>query len=774
MPQLTRAPLAEKSIPQEIIGNDTRAQATENRRRITSHLDFLKATKTALPADPTQPSRLGTANVAREAGVSLGILRPGHPLRVKVTEMISELGLAIIYIPPARDCLTVEKYHTLFRVLAPAEAQKAGIKTEAMTGFVDKLFNLIRYRIQNSNASLVAPIIAELREESITGLLDQPSHIILIIKNFENWIAQSAEPGKSFTRETLSAIAFQDLLRLGMENTGLSQSQAAKIASVRQSSVHKWLHDQRSPNQRSYKGLRHLSEHFGFPKNALIDSITRSRGGDGFRFRLDDFPPEYRGKSAKRLRNAVGSRLTDDDFQLSTETFREHLKNICVDTQNAFKNDLARKQMRNANRIVQDLFSETLIAELLAYCHDLSDRGRSKTTQNSYSNHLRGFFSFALSSNAPVHIRLDPAQSSIIHAASRALWDAYFVHLTNIGRSYMGQDFRISRAVADRMTAVAALFREDGYIDRTETLFSSLETLSSDFSPKRKTTLWHTFSGDVKLEAIYQNLNKFRKIWVKDRSKPPVSGREEIADLLSRKDPMIAITKILSYLHQQKAGIRKWKINNGSRQLNHHYATILRKIVLIHLLSQTALRIGMIPLLTVGRPGDHLQWPVDKKPRLIIPSNLFKNGTSDVFKSGPYQRDLEDRENCYADLKEYLDFARPRLLDGSVNNHLFLSWSKKMGGQTVSHQVTGVEITNFTANAIGINAPAEQRLIRVNHLRPHHFRDILATSVLRKTNRNFALAGDAIHVTEETARLYYAYDTVEQRRPELQKIMANL
>jgi integrase len=182
----------------------------------------------------------------------------------------------------------------------------------------------------------------------------------------------------------------------------------------------------------------------------------------------------------------------------------------------------------------------------------------------------------------------------------------------------------------------------------------------------------------------------------------------------------------------------------------------------------------MVPLITVGKPGCHLNWTKDGKLRLTIPAELFKNGTSEVFKSGPYVRDLVDREGFHADLKEYLDLARPRLLDGKTDDHLFLSWSAKNGGGAVSSQVTRNELTEITAGAIGINAPSEKRLIRENHLRPHHFRDILATSVLRKTNRNFALAGDAIHVTEETARQYYAYDTVEQRRPELQRILAGI
>jgi|GEM_PF-4616770 len=774
MPPATRPPLPSKSIPDAIVGNDTRAQAIENQRRIAEYLDFLDTNKKALPADRNRPNRLSTAQVAQEAGVSLGVLRPGHALRVKVEEAIPILGLAVIHVPPARDRMTVGQCHDLFRSLAPAEAKKLGFKSEAMTKFVDELFELIRRRAKDGNDAPDQTSIDALRKDAEEKLLDLPDQVLHIIENFHDWVAQSADLGASFTQEALTAMSFHDLLSLGMENFGLSQSQAAEIAGIPQPALHKWLHENRFPNRRNFQGLRRLAEHFGFPSEALIASITRSHGGSGYHFRQDDFPPEYRGKGSKRVRDAVKSRLTDEDFQLSSEAFRSRISSLCSDISGAFEGDRARKRMRDANRIARESFPEALVEQLTEYIDDLNARGRAKATQTSYCNHLEGFFNFALSSNAPPDLRLKPETVSLLHAGSRALWEAYFTHLTDIGRAIMGAKFCISRAIVDRMTAVAAMFAEDGFIDRHPTFLSNLQALTVVHCPKRTTQLWADLSADQKLEAVHLDLQKFRKTWIKGRSQAPVNGRSQIADLLAMDNPLEAVTQILKYLRDRKAKLRKWETGQEGKRLNYHYATALRKIVLVHFLGQTALRVGMVPLITVGKSNCHLRWAAGGKPELTIPAELFKNGTSEVFKTGPYHRKLTDRDGFYADLDEYLKLARPRFLDGKDDNHLFLTRSYKEGGQPVSDQVTRHEIAEFTAEAIGINAPAGRRLIKINHLRPHHFRDILATAVLRKSNRNFALAGDAIHVTEETARQYYAYDTVEQRRPDLDAILENL
>ena len=468
-------------------------------------------------------------------------------------------------------------------------------------------------------------------------------------------------------------------------------------------------------------------------------------------------------------------RLADEDFQLSTEAFRSRISSLCREIEGAFARDLARKRMRDANRITRNRFSNALIKQISDYYDDLHHRGRSKATRDSYRNHFEGFFSFALSDVAPASLRLENETVSLIHAGSRPLWDAFFTHLQNIGRTHTNDpQFRINRAIVERMTAVSALFVEDGFVERNPELLAHLQTFPDVHRPKRTLQLWGELTDEQKLEIIYLDLKKFRKQWVKGKSSLPSNGRSEIADLLAMDNPMDAVSQILLHLRDAKAKVRKWETGQEGKRLNHYYATALRKIVLVHFLRQTALRLAMVPQITVGQAGCHLKWNDGHKPELNIPSDLFKNGTSEVFKTGPYYRELNDREGFYDDLKEYLQLARPRLLDGKASNHLFLSGSPQKGGGPVSAAVMRNEITSFTADAIGINAPPERRLIKANHLRPHHFRDILATAVLRKSNRNFALAGDAIHVTEETARRYYAHDTVEQRRPDLQKILLDI
>lgn len=774
MPRMIRPPLPTRAIPQEIVGHDTRAQAAENRRRVSDYLENLRATGTALPADPTQPKRLGTAQVALEAGVTLGVLRPDHPLRKQVEEAVPELGLATIHVMPTRDCLSVAESHSLFRSLAPAEAVKAGIVQERMIEFVDKLFELIRYRADDVNTDLVAPIVMELREEAATGALKIPAQVRRIISKFDEWLADSIDPGTNYTPDTLSTIAFHDLLSLGMERMGLSQAEAAEIAGIPQPTLHKWLRYRRSPNVRSHVGLRRLSVYFGFPPDCLINAVTRSQGGSGFQFRADDFPPKHRGKNARRVREAVRARLTEDDFHLSPQTFRTKIADLCAELQGSFQADLARKQMRDANRIVRDRFPNELKSELTSYQNDLKKRGRSDATLDSYMKHMEGFFSYSLSDNAPEHLRLNKNEASIVHSASRDLWEAYFTYLTEVGREFMKPGFKVSRAIVHRVTAVSALFNRDGYIDRSPELLPKLRALRPEYRPRNSRKNWKNLDDQERLASVHLDLNEVRKSWIKDQSQAPVNGRSEISDILAIERPMDAIDQVLFHLRLKKEKIRKWATDGDTKRLNHHYATALRKIILVHFLAQTALRIGMVPLITVGRPGCHLIRNAGGKPRLTIPAELFKNGTSEVFKDGPYQRDLNDWNGFYCDLDEYLDLARPRLLDGRNIDNLFLGWSAKNGCGPVSSQVTRHEIRDFTADAIGMNAPPEKRLIRKNHLRPHHFRDILATSVLKRTNRNFALAGDAIHVTEETARQYYAYDTVEQRRPELNRILADL
>ncbi|MDF3351941.1 hypothetical protein, partial [Sulfitobacter sp. KE12] len=746
LPPKSRLPLPPRAIPTLIAGQDTRAQAAENRRRITDYLELLRQQNLSLPAAPKQPNALGIARIAEEAGVSLGVLRPQHPLRQRLEEAIPELGLAIIVEEdvPA-DQLSIAECRSLFAALAPARAVALGMRHKAMQEFIDRLFDLLIARARNDQDALALPLVRRMQREAQADLLDIDDHVRSILEEFDDWVALRENPGRALSEEALASMAFRDLLLIGMEQTGLSQGKIAALCHIPQPTVWKWLVQGRAPNVRSYPALRVLSRHFGFPEETLIRSISHLKGGKGVQLPLALFPEQYRERRSHDLRKSVKSHLTEDDFQLSDEALSQRIARLCEQIDTEREPARHRKLMRDINRIDRSRFSPCLREDLERYRADLAGKNRSPQTQASYCNHLEGFFNFALSSNVPISLRPPPGEVEFAHVASLPLWEAYFSHLTGVGRRTMGQDFLISRAMVERMKAVSSLFDPDrGFMTKNKVIFARVLSLDEQHLP-----VFLIDHPQILMREIHQELARFRSEWMR-KSQRPTKGRDEISDILSHPDPMIAVRQIISHLRLQKSQIRKWMVlpdGGAPPRLNHHYATASRRLVLIHLLGQTALRIGMVPKLTVGEhtAGAHLQW-TEEKPVLNIPAKLFKNGASEVFKEGPYQRVLENIDGVYDDLREYLDLARPRLLDGAQDDRLFLGWNAENGCRPAQAAILRNEITQTTREAIGLDAPPDKRLIRATHLRPHHFRDILATTVLHRTNRNYALAGDAIHV----------------------------
>lgn len=313
LPPKSRPPLPSRAIPDLISGQDTRAQAAENRRHIADYLALLRQQNLPLPAASQKLDVLGIARVSQEAGVSLGVLRPGHPLRQQLEEAIPELGLAIIVeevIGP--DQLSIAELHTLFLALAPARAASLGLRPEAMQEFITRLFNLLTSRAKGDRAAHAMPLVRQMQEDAGAGLLDVSNHVLRILEDFDEWVTLRDNPDRTISPEALASMDFRDLMLLGMERTGLSQGHVAALCQTPQPTVWKWLAEGRAPNVRSHAALRVLSCHFGFPEETLIRSITRLRGGKNMRLPLGLFPEQYRDRRSKNLRNSVKAHLTED------------------------------------------------------------------------------------------------------------------------------------------------------------------------------------------------------------------------------------------------------------------------------------------------------------------------------------------------------------------------------------------------------------------------------------------------------------------------------
>jgi integrase/transcriptional regulator with XRE-family HTH domain len=770
----SRPPLPVRAIPQEIVGHDTRAQAAENRRHAEEYLEKLARWQMPLPAAPQQLKTLGIAEVSREAGLSLGVLRSEHPIRQLIEAAIPRLGLAIIVHEsgPVANW-SIAECRIRFLSLAPAKAAQVGFKPEAMELAVTRVFDVITNRAFYNTEVPALPIARLLQQDDRDGALDLTDTCLSIIRTFEDWAAQCNTPSKSLSETELRAMAFHDLLLHGMNQTGLSQSEVGKIVGLPQSTVWKWLREGRAPNVRSHPALRALALHFGFPEDTLVHAIRSMRQGGSQRLSGRDFPVAFRGLNFKTVRTAVKSRLTEDDFQLSAEAFEARIADLCAVLEQDYQPHRKRKAMRDQNRIDRTLFPGRLTHEIEKYRAYLEQKGNAKTTQASYVGHIEGFFNFALSSEAPENLRLGKDSAMLCAVASKPLWDAYFRHLLEIGKQQMGATFLLNRSLVERMKAIVTLFGSADLFLSNASLSVGLRPLATNHLP------WATkeLSIEQLCAGIASDLKEFRHTWYK-KSRKPKAGRDEIADLLSSEDPLLAVRQMIDYMRGQIEHIQKYEPrgeNEAMRVVRQHYATAYRKLIVIHLLGQTALRVGMVPKITVGENvGDHLSWKPGTKPLLVIPADLFKNGASDVFKEGPYKRTLEDIHGFYKDLQEYLETIRPRLLDGTKDNRLFLSWSARNGAKPVDPAVVRAELTEISRASVGADAPDDKRLTVARHLRPHHFRDILATAILHLTDRNYALAGDAIHVSEETARTYYAHDSVEMRRPDLEAVFRKM
>ena len=229
MPHPFRSPLPTIKIADLIFGHDTRAQSAENMRRYHAYIDFLREHGLRLPSAPQEPKVLGIAQLAREAGLSVGVLRTTHPIRKMAEAAIAELGLAIVVqVPVSTDLLSIGECRIRFAALAPSKAVQTGIKAAGMQKILSELFGLMLGRANMNTLAPVLPIIRQLQEDAGADLLDVSPHITRIILGFDDWLAEGNDLG-SLPPEALATMEFHDLLRYGLEKVGMSPAQVGAL-----------------------------------------------------------------------------------------------------------------------------------------------------------------------------------------------------------------------------------------------------------------------------------------------------------------------------------------------------------------------------------------------------------------------------------------------------------------------------------------------------------------------------------------------------------------
>lgn len=771
-PMKIRPALTYKPLPDLIKGSDTTRQAAENRRRVTDYCDHLRTHDLGVPADPQCRTRISTQLVRKEAGVSPYVLRPGSPGRKALEACAAEVGLSFVTRADcALDDLTISDAKARLEAQVNLQARRHGVKRGVMSRSVAHVIDLAQVRAARDNGKSALPIFRLLSQEARDDELDVDQRTRNILIDIETWLAIP-------DLDEENDLAFAELLQLASAKTGLTQTIVAQQIGVKAPVLGKWLAGTRVPNAVHFGSLQTLETMAGLRAGVLKGAIRRLSAGSGVRVPLADFPLEFRSKTNSTLRRHVREQLSleaDDFAWLGLEALRSRIAALCAVYAEHGAEARARKKMRDANRIDRARFSETLIREITELgAHFSNDRRLANASKTSYLNFVEGFLSFALSDAAPDELRACPETASIALVGSARLFRAYRHHLLEVGSRQMDQpDFRIARALSDRLKMVIALLHpSEGYF-ASRGGPAAFECLTSEqlgaLAPLGNASLelWH-LQNEVRIERVS---------WSKN-SRKPLAARDTIQDLLALENPMIAAWKMIAYQRrdvdrQEKFGPPRSayaKSEGAAREVRRSYAIALRKLVMLHLLAQTALRIDMLEDLTVGvGSGAELTWDSDSgRYRLHIAAARFKNRNQSPFMAGDYEHSLRDSHCFHRDLSEYLKFARPRLLEGDDLDTLFVARANDgSGAAKVRHFRFRQEIREISTPSIGAGAPKGERLIKRPFLSPHHFRDMLATSVLRATNGNFALAADAIHVTESTCRESYGYETPTQRQPQL-------
>jgi hypothetical protein len=344
----------------------------------------------------------------------------------------------------------------------------------------------------------------------------------------------------------------------------------------------------------------------------------------------------------------------------------------------------------------------------------------------------------------------------LIHPALLAVVDLFTLY-GHWKRSRSGGRFAPSTAATLRLAA-AFLKPKTGLVWRNPGWLKDLERFHSWWSAKGRT---------LPKGQIFLDIEAFREDWHGAVEEAYECLCLDIKDLTTRKrkggprqpvklrDPFIPLAGYLAEsdpLQAYMVGVRQMLASRPLSMLERHEHQ--RNSILTLIAIQTGLRAGNL-LLTVSGPEPTLRREMNIKGkvrwRVVIPATQFKNWFSPFFSDGqPYEFILDDEDDLYERLDDYMSKGRRYLLAGKESNALFVT---RMGNDctvpVLSDIYRGVTRRFFVYDKeTGMGVP---------NVRPHGLhsvRHIIATSLLL-TTRDIYQAAYAIQDTTTTVERNY-------------------
>ncbi|MCP3732225.1 hypothetical protein M9978_17530 [Sphingomonas sp. MG17] len=273
---------------------------------------------------------------------------------------------------------------------------------------------------------------------------------------------------------------------------------------------------------------------------------------------------------------------------------------------------------------------------------------------------------------------------------------------------------------------------------------------------------WDANPHDTPEGPVVLDIEPFLKNWQVAVEAAYKVLREDLYRVINGKlpksrDPFMTVDEFVQHkrpLEHYMKGVRCLLDSKPHVAVSRHVHNRRKLMTLI--LVQTGLRTGTMMLTMSGRDPElrevededgNVSWEILIKPE------RFKNFDSPFFAEGrPYQFTLEDEDDLYDLLREYLTYSRPYLLKGKKSDSLFVTqYGDPMDEENMRqdyHTITRLYFVKNEQTGTGAIKGA------VSH-GMHAVRHVIATHIMKVTG-DPRLAAHAIQDMPRTAEKHYA------------------
>lgn len=757
--------------------------------RLNAYIDRLRSNGKKVPISRRKSSGPDYSIIARETRISQEALRHSKYLREPLNAACSELGLGIHTFDEAWEIITYERLFQYGCEQRSIELKDKPHSQQQLANTRTAFKRFLKYVSEKpEDQSIMKKVVGDEFGPDFQDCCDRIIDSIESQTTVHKFIVE-INRWQEYYKQLINQLGlpddFKSALKMAMERTGVSIKLLAKEADGNLKTISAWLApESKNPSFCSYALIERIEKVLGLPPHALISRLSFNHSK---RFKSTDYPESIsvNGKvievrKNKNLLKKLTKLLPSNFIEKSTEEKQEMITWLYSNLIRPAT--LWRKSSGHALKATYSIKElPTVIAgewkELSIFKSEtLTPPGMKRigkwrsSTKSIMENDLKGFIGFL---SLPVNsedirqrgLGLDPAKMSLaillcpklIH-----LWIRWRGQRRNknlrLGAGEMeadkhstpGETYTIKEI--DLLHAFRALLRrETGWLRQNPGLVNNLKIIpgfiDEAFIEKARAT-WDLVCDEAL--SYYKSLSQSLEE-VFEQVRDPF---EPILPILESENPMSALRIFAENILADSPN----SITSPIKAARH-----LRNYLIVRILTITGLRSRNIRELTYRQDNTgHLRFEKGKWA-IEIPYKNFKNSESGFFGSKnnkhPYRIELHDVHNLYDKIHEYIEVSRPILLDSTASDIFFVASKERPMFTTSAFHTNYTDLTRYY---LAYNPYLSRGILGVKPHGPHAVRDIIATSIIKKTG-NYEWAAYAIQDSVATVMRHYARFTPEDK-----------